>query len=173
MSCECITIQTVNIDEVIQIGTVTEVVEIAVAGPQGPVGPQGPQGPAGSGGGIEAVQTFTGGNTIELNCSEYNVFVCRVDQPVTFTFANFPAGRSINVYLEALHQGNVLHTFPVETYFAELGTNNSVYSFEGYVTRLLLQNTGDRIFNFGEIISLGSYYYYGGDGIGTELLDEL
>jgi hypothetical protein len=82
------------------------------------------------------------------------------------------------VYLDANHSGQILHTFPVETYFAELGDNNTIYSFEGYTTRVMLQNIGSRVMNFSEIIPLaGSYYYYygsgGGEGIGLDIIDEL
>jgi hypothetical protein len=129
----------------------------------------------------DAVQIISGESQIVLDAALYNTFVIEVTEPLEVTYDNFPAGRSINIYLEAAHSGNLLHSFPVETYFAELGIDNTVYSFEGYTTRLLLQNIGSRVMNFGEVVptngdpyyGLGYAYPYGDGGIGDELLEEL
>jgi hypothetical protein len=131
----------------------------------------------GGGGVVEAVQTIAGETEVILDASLYNAFVVDATEPITFSFENFPEGRIINVYLDANHSGQILHTFPVETYFAELGDNNTIYSFEGYTTRVMLQNIGSRVMNFSEIIPLASSYYYygsgGGEGIGLDIIDEL
>jgi hypothetical protein len=132
-------------------------------------------------GAVDAVQSISGVNEVTLDAALYNTFVVEVSEPTVFSFENFPTGRSINVYLDAAHSGAILHTFPIETHFAELGNNNTVYTFEGYTTRVLVQNIGSRIMTFSEILPMAGspyYYYYGGgdeDGgvIGLELLMEL
>jgi len=129
----------------------------------------------------DAVQIISGESQIVLDAALYNTFVIEVTEPLEVTYDNFPAGRSINIYLEAAHSGNLLHSFPVETYFAELGIDNTVYSFAGHTTRLLLQNIGSKVMNFGEVVptngdpyyGLGYAYPYGDGGIGDELLEEL
>jgi len=125
---------------------------------------------------VSTVQYLQTSSTINLNIEEYDTFVVNVTDSITFTYSNFPLGKSINVYLSANHNNYISHTFPENTIFAELGDENTIYSFSGYTTRILLQNVGAFVINFSSISknpSAPPYYYGGGDGggIGIELLE--
>lgn len=100
---------------------------------------------------IGAIQYIENSTEVELDCETYDTFVVTVVDPVTFTYANFQEGKSINVYLVAAHNGHVQHTFPTNTTFAELGDANTIYSFENYTTRILLQKIGEEVINFSSI----------------------
>lgn len=137
---------------------------------------------------VSNIQYIVGEPIIDLDVSQYDTFVIGVTGSTTVTYSNFVPGKSINVYLSALHISYVPHTFPENTLFAELGDENIIYSFAGYTTRILLQNTGNFIINFSSVVKnltqggeggsgsgegSGSGYYGvgGGVGIGLDLLD--
>jgi hypothetical protein len=131
------------------------------------------------------VQYLQTSPTINLDIQEYDTFVINVTDSITFTYSNFPVGKSINVYLSANHNSYIPHTFPENTKFSELGDDNTIYSFNNYTTRILLQNIGPFVINFSSIVKNVSGgtgptppppppYYYNNDGqlgIGIDLLD--
>jgi len=100
---------------------------------------------------IGSVQHIENSNNIVLDMSTYDTFRVTVTEPTTFTYENFKEGQSINIYLVAAHNGHVQHTFPTDTTFAELGDANTIYSFENYTTRILLQKIGEEVINFSSI----------------------
>lgn len=116
---------------------------------------------------VSNIQYIVGEPVINLNVSQYDTFVIGVTGSTTVTYSNFVAGKSINVYLSALHTGMVPHTFPENTIFAELGDGNIINSFEGYTTRILLQNIGNFVINFSSITKNPSSES-GGGGSGSD-----
>lgn len=98
-----------------------------------------------------SVQYIQNSNNITLDVSTYDTFVVTVTEATTFSYSNFSEGKMINIYLVADHAGHIQHTFPDNTTFSELGDANTIYSFENYTTRILLQNIGDEIINFSSI----------------------
>lgn len=116
---------------------------------------------------ISAIQYIENSNNIILDVANYSAFVVNLTESATFTYSGFENGKTINVYLAASHTGYLPHTFPLNTTFSELGDDNTIYSFEGYVTRLLLQNVGNQVINFSSITvktPSSGYSYYGGAG---------
>lgn len=132
---------------------------------------------------VSNIQYVYGEPVIDLDVSQYDTFVIGVTGSTTVTYSNFVAGKSINVYLSALHTGMVSHTFPENTIFAELGDENIINSFEGYTTRILLQNVGNFVINFSSITKNPSSegptpppYYYGNidggpPGVGLDIIE--
>jgi hypothetical protein len=121
------------------------------------------------------IQFISVPSTVVLNVSGYDTFVISVTGSTTVTYSNFETGKSINVYFVANHNGYLPHTFPSNTVFSELGKDNVIYSFDNYITRILLQNIGNNVINFSSIVKKPvSPYYNGNDefaGIGLALLD--
>jgi hypothetical protein len=124
------------------------------------------------------VQYLQTSPTINLDIQEYDTFVIVVTGSITFTYSNFPLGKSVNVYLSANHNSYIPHTFPENTKFSELGDDNIIYSFNNYTTRILLQNLGPVVINFSSITKnmpdeLPPPYYYGNGvlGVGLDLID--
>jgi hypothetical protein len=128
---------------------------------------------------ISTIQYIENQNNVTLDIKNYDTFLIKAADSLTVFYANFAIGKNINVYLIADHQGHVAHTFPSNTVFAELGDENIIYSFEGYTTRILLQNIGDNVINFSSVsVTPPSNYFYnynnqGVVGIGINLIDEL
>jgi hypothetical protein len=114
------------------------------------------------------VQYLQTSPTINLDIQEYDTFVVDVTDSITFTYSNFPVGKSINVYLSANHNSYIPHIFPENTKFSELGDDNTIYSFTGYTTRILLQNIGSFVINFSSVVkNLSSGGGGGGEGSGS------
>lgn len=117
---------------------------------------------------VSNIQYVYGEPVINLDVSLYDTFVIGVTGSTTVTYSNFVPGKSINVYLSALHTSYLPHTFPENTLFAELGDENIIYSFAGYTTRILLQNVGNFVINFSSITkNLSSESGGGGEGSGS------
>jgi hypothetical protein len=131
---------------------------------------------------ISRIQYIENSNNINLDVSNYSTFVINITGSSIFSYSGFQNGKTINVYLGANHTGYLPHVFPANTTFSELGDNNVIYSFQGYVTRLLLQNIGDQVVNFSSISAMtpltGSYYYGTNTntddppGVGLDIIEE-
>ena len=129
---------------------------------------------------ISQIQYIENSNNIVLDVANYSTFVVNLTESATFTYSGFENGKTINVYLAASHTGYLAHTFPLNTTFSELGDDNTIYSFEGYVTRLLLQNVGNQVINFSSITvktPSSCYSYYGSvgnddpPGVGLDIIE--
>lgn len=127
---------------------------------------------------ISNIQYIEAGNSVLLNVNVYDTFMINLTGSSTFTYVGFDSGKTINVYLAADHEGHLPHTFPLNTTFSELGDNNTIYSFNGYVTRLLLQNVGNQVINFSSIAPKTSAIpYYNGNttdppGVGLDIIEQ-
>jgi hypothetical protein len=131
---------------------------------------------------ISTIQYIENSNDIILDVTNYSTFVINITGSSIFSYSGFQNGKTINVYLGANHTGYLPHVFPANTTFSELGDNNVIYSFQGYVTRLLLQNIGNQVVNFSSIsvmTPLTGSYYYGTNtntddppGVGLDIIEE-
>jgi hypothetical protein len=79
-------------------------------------------------------------NEYNLNISAHNAFFKAVSSSNIFTYSNFTSGRAITLYLSAGHSGYYRHYFPANTYLQSAGSNNSVFTFEGNITKITLQS---------------------------------
>jgi hypothetical protein len=135
---------------------------------------------------ISQIQYIENSNNITLDVANYSAFVVNLTESATFTYSGFENGKTINVYLAASHTGHLPHTFPLNTTFSELGDDNTIYSFEDYTTRILLQDMGDYVYNFSSVVKTPSglipppppppYYYGNSDinnppGVGLDIVE--
>ena len=94
------------------------------------------------------------GAQINLNTNSFTTFAKRVTASNNFTYTGFTSGKTITVYLTAGHTDYVRHYFPPFTYINKAGEGNVVFTFDGYITKLTLQNTGSQVIGTTNLISL-------------------
>jgi hypothetical protein len=98
--------------------------------------------------------TILTGAQINLNTNAFTTFTKRVTASNTFTYTGFTSGKTITVYLTAGHTDYVRHYFPSFTFINKAGEGNVVFTFDGYITKLTLQNTGTQVIGTTNLISL-------------------
>lgn len=87
-----------------------------------------------------------------LNTSANNVFFRTVNTGQLFSYTNFTTGKTIIVYLSASHAGDIIHQFPVQTYFNGVGESNYLLTYEGKVTKATITNIENNFYGFAELV---------------------
>jgi hypothetical protein len=87
-----------------------------------------------------------------LNTSANNVFFRAVNTGQLFSYTNFTTGKTIIVYLSASHAGDIIHQFPVQTYFNGVGESNYLLTYEGKVTKATITNIENNFYGFAELV---------------------
>jgi tRNA G37 N-methylase TrmD len=83
----------------------------------------------------------TSSQTVNIPATVSSSFYASLTESKTFTYTSFETGQYINLYLKADHTGNgVEHTFPSGTLFDKYGTQNKIYTYDGYITHIELLN---------------------------------
>jgi hypothetical protein len=96
---------------------------------------------------------ISGGNSaLILNTSANNVFFRAVNSGQLFSYTNFTTGKTIIVYLSAAHADELIHQFPIGTYFTGVGDSNYVLTYEGKITKATISNIQNNFLGFSEII---------------------
>lgn len=90
--------------------------------------------------------------SLVLNTSSNNVFFRVVSGKQIFSYTNFVTGKTIIVYLSALHTNERVHEFPIGTYFNGVGDSNYLLTYEGKVTKATITNIENSYYGFAEII---------------------
>jgi hypothetical protein len=87
-----------------------------------------------------------------LNTSANNVFFREVNSGQLFSYTSFTTGKTIIVYLSAAHAGDIIHQFPVQTYFNGVGESNYLLTYEGKVTKATITNIENNFYGFAELV---------------------
>jgi len=87
-----------------------------------------------------------------LNTSANNVFFTAVNNGKLFSYTNFTTGKTIILYLSASHANEILHQFPIGTYFNGVGESNYLLTYEGKVTKATITNIQNNFYGFSEFI---------------------
>jgi hypothetical protein len=87
-----------------------------------------------------------------LNTSANNVFFREVNSGQLFSYTNFTTGKTIIVYLSASHTNEVIHQFPIRTYFNGVGDSNYLLTYEGKVTKATITNIENNFYGFAELV---------------------
>ena len=93
-----------------------------------------------------------GNNALILNTSANNVFFRAVNNKQLFSYTNFTTGKTIIVYLSAAHADELIHQFPIGTYFTGVGDSNYVLTYKGKITKVTISNIQNNFLGFSEII---------------------
>jgi hypothetical protein len=87
-----------------------------------------------------------------LDARNYTTFLKSVTSSNNFTFFDFTPGKIIILYLSANHLDYVRHYFPQPTYLNKVGEGNIVFTFNNYITKIVIQNTGNAYIGSTEMI---------------------
>jgi len=93
-------------------------------------------------------------NEFDLNADLFSTFVKQITGPNAFTYSNFTSGRSITLYLSAGHLNFSRHYFPQTTFISQAGDGNTVYTFQNYITKIVLQNIGTQYIGTTDLIPI-------------------
>jgi hypothetical protein len=91
-----------------------------------------------------------------LDVKNYTSFVKKVTSSNNFLFSNFLSGQTITIYLSADHQFYERHYFPFTTFLNKAGEGNIAFTFEGYATKVVLQNVGNSYIGTANVIPINA-----------------
>jgi hypothetical protein len=111
-----------------------------------------------------------------IDVSKGNIFFKAVNVAEYYSYSNFTTGKTIVFYLSAGEPlyGNwddLLHQFPINTYFNNVGESNYVLTIKGKVTKITLSNINNSYYGSTELFDLNQPTQYLSDRQNDILLD--